>query len=409
MIESGRRLRPLLGPAFHPLTDHTNATVLGLTTIRAFGRTPFYTEKFFDLVDGSSKIGVHIQLGSCWSMMRSGLLGCAFVTSTAAAMVYNNIDAATTGFTITLALQLRSTLSTLLSQLSTIRMGLLAADRILALTEVPQEDNDGEELTDWPLEGGLEVRNLTLQYGPNLPVVVKNVSFSVQPCQRIGIVGRTGAGKSSLTSALLRFVQATKGAIRIDGVDVTTVSLQQLRKSVRIIPQDPLLFSGTLRSNVDPDGGEADEDILLALQRVHLVSGNLENKPSGGTSFSDLDVIIQTGGSNLSHGQRQLICLARAVLEQCRVLILDEATSGMDSTTDEAIQRIIREDFKEMTVIVVAHKLRTVAAFDVILVMSDGEVKEMGTPAVLLEKRGIFWDMVNHSGDKAAIEALITR
>lgn len=406
MVEPIRRLRGLLGPAAHPVTDHKNAMVLGLTTIRAFGRTQLFMDRFYALLDNSSKVGTHIQIASCWTTMRSGLIGCAFVTATAAAMVYNNIDAATTGFTITMALQMRATLGKLLSQISMIRMGLLAVDRVVGLTEIPSEVDDGREIPDWPSRGALQVDAISMKYGPDLPAVLKDVSFSASSAERIGIVGRTGAGKSSLTNALLRFIELADGNIRIDGVSTTDVALCQLRSVIKIIPQEPLLFSGTLRSNLDPDGDQTDDDLVTVLQRVRLLD-NKGGEALPGASFINLDMEVKSGGSNFSHGQRQLICLARAILAQCRILVLDESMSGMDNTTDEVIQQIIQEEFSATTVIVVAHKLLTVAAFDRILVMSQGEICEAGTPAELLAKQGVFADMVRRSGTQSMIEAAI--
>lgn len=406
MIGPNRRLRALLGPAAHPVSDHKNAMVLGLTTIRAFGRTQLFMNRFYELADNSSKVGIHIQIGNCWSILRSSLLGCLFVTATAGAMVYNNIDAATTGFTITLALQMKATLSKLLSQTSAIRMGLVAADRVIGLTEVPTEPDGGEYIPDWPFEGSLEVDAITMKYGPDLPTVLKRVSFSATSHQRVGIVGRTGAGKSSITNALLRFIEIADGQIRIDGVNTAKATLRQLRSSVKIIPQDPLLFSGTLRSNLDPNGDKTDNELLAVLRRVHLIHDKGGDTSSAADGFG-LDMAIDPSGANVSHGQRQLVCLARAILSQCRILVLDEATSGMDSTTDEVIQQVIKEEFGNATVIVVAHKLLTVAQFDKILVMSQGEVCESGAPLELLEKKGMFWDMVKHSGEMSKIEAAI--
>ncbi|KAJ6781783.1 hypothetical protein PWT90_08506 [Aphanocladium album] len=386
MIEPNRKLRGLLGPAAHPVSDHTNAMVLGLTTIRAFGRTQLFMDRFYELVDNSSTIGIHIQLGNCWTTVRSGLLGCAFVTATAAAMVYNNIDAATTGLTITLALQMRTTLAKLLSQFSTIRMGLFAADRVIALTEVPLEPDGGRETPNWPSQGVLEVDTISLTYGPQMPLILRNISFSALPHERIGIVGRTGAGKSSLTNALLRFIEPATGEVRIDGVSTAEIVLSQLRGAVKIIPQDPLLFTGTLRCNLDPSGEKTDAELVAVLKRVRLINDKHERTSAATDSF-ELEMNIEPSGANLSHGQRQQICLARAILSQCRILVLDEATSGMDDTTAEVIQQIIKQEFATTTVIVIAHKLLTVAQFDKILVMSQGEVSTRKQLSYTLQNR----------------------
>lgn len=361
-------------------------------------------ERYSDLADNASKVGIHINIGNCWTLVRSGALGCAFVVTTAAAMVYSNVDAATAGFTITLALQMKGTLSKLLGQVSAIRMGITAADRVIAMTEVPTEPDTGRRVADWPSHGTVEIKGVTMKYGPDLPPALKDVSLSAPSGQRIGIVGRTGAGKSSLTNALLRFVPVTDGQILIDGVDIAEASLHQLRSTVQIIPQDPVLFSGTLRANIDPSADKTDEQVHSVLERVRLVEPARSSSAPAPPALR-LATNIEPGGTNLSHGQRQLVCLARAVLAQCRVLVLNEATSGMDAATDAAYQSIIGEAFCDATVIVVAHKLLTVAGFDRIVVMRQGQVCESGSPAELLEKKGVFWDMVACSGEQAKIEA----
>lgn len=400
------RLRPLLGTCQYPLTDHTNSAAIGLITIRAFNRSEMYIERMLDFVDVSSKVGLHVIMSGCWAKTRASILGCIFVTATTATMVYNAVDAAVAGFTISLAFQLKATISTLLNQWSATRMGFMSVDRLLALSEIPKESNEGLRTGDqWPERGSIKVRDLTVRYRPELPPTLKGISFSVQPKTRIGIVGRTGAGKTSLTSALLRCVEASDGEILIDGVNIADIRLKDLRDAIRLIPQDPFLFSGTLRSNLDTGRGKKDGELISVLRRVHLI--NSDNGLSRGTDFDDLDMAIESGGSNLSHGQRQLICLARAILAHCRIVILDEATSGIDSASDAAIQQVIKDEFPDATIMVVAHKLLTVVDFDSILVLSEGKVVEFGSPKELLEKEGMFWDMVNHSGEKERIQATI--
>ncbi|KAM0743899.1 hypothetical protein ACQRIT_001213 [Beauveria bassiana] len=187
--------------------------------------------------------------------------------------------------------------------------------------------------------------------------------------------------------------------IIIDGVDVSTVKLNRLRKAITLIPQDPFLFSGTLRSNVDPSSTKSNDLVLEVLRRVHLIPTAATKYVGNHTSeFSHLDMEIQPGGVDLSYGQRQLLCLARALLVRCPILILDEATSGVDDATDAAVQRVLREEFSHATILVVAHRL-LMADFDSVLVMRGGKVAEMGPPRALMARRGLFWDMVQQSGD----------
>ena len=224
---------------------------------------------------------------------------------------------------------------------------------------------------------------------------LRGVSFTLRPRQRLDIVGRTGSGKTSLTSAFLRFIDSAQGSIIIDDLDISTVPLVRLRNAITIISQDPFLFSGTLRSNLDLHGDRPDKELHSALRRVHL---NLNNTKIEERKFLNLDMDIRPGGVNLSDGQRQLVCLARALLAQSRILILDEPTSAIDSVTDALIQQVIRQEFSEATILVVAHRLTTVTNFDSILVLHDGEVVEFGSPAELLIQKGMFWDMCTKGG-----------
>jgi ABC-type multidrug transport system fused ATPase/permease subunit len=239
----------------------------------------------------------------------------------------------------------------------------------------------------------------------------------------------TNTGKSTLSLALFRFLEARKGAIVIDGVDISTIKLHDLRTRLAIIPQDPVLFSGTIRSNLDPFDNFSDHELKEVLRRVHLIPSS-DNTPvpepaadslpgssavtltdavkGNANIFNSLSSPISAGGSNLSQGQKQLLCLARAILSRPRLLILDEATSAVDMATDTLIQRSIREEFANTTLLVVAHRLSTVADFDRILVMRDGRAEEFGTPRELIDKEeGTFKDMITQSGEQETLEKII--
>lgn len=393
----------LIDRSLRPILEHVTSVAGGLATIRAFGRTNFYLEKMNDLSDRGAKLGLHLILGQRWLAVRLGSLGAVFVTAVAAALVYQGEDAAKTGLIISLALQLQSALSgaTVIFNIQNILTRTIG--RIVSLAQIETESQEGNDPgAAWPENASIEVRNLVLRYNSSPRPALNNINFFVKKGQRLGIVGRTGAGKTSLTSALLRFASPAEGAIFLGGRDIATIKIERLRNALTLIPQDPFLFSGTLRSNVDPNGTSSDEAVREALRRVRLASDDAQD-----SKFSDLDMDIQTGGSNLSYGQRQLICMARALLIQCPVLILDEATSAVDSAVDAAIQQIIREEFQSSTILVVAHRLLTVADFDNILVLSDGEVAEFGPPAELMAKQGLFWDMVQKSGDAERIKCSV--
>lgn len=293
---------------------------------------------------------------------------------------------------------------------------------------MPTETLDGASPpAAWPTEGSIEVEDLVVTYAPDLPPVLKGLTFSVKRNERVGVVGRTGAGKSSLTLALFRFLEARSGTIHIDGLDISKIKLHDLRSRLAIIPQDPVLFSGTVRSNLDPFDRHTDAELRDSLERVHLIRG------TGGTTtptplpeassaepdaaaagnanvFDDLTSPISEGGLNLSQGQRQLLCLARAIVSRPRVMVLDEATSAVDMSTDALIQRSIREEFTEATLLVIAHRLSTIADFDRILVLSDGKVAEYGSPRELWERdggKGVFRGMCEESGERDKLRGVV--
>lgn len=400
------KLRPLVNGCSFPVSNHVSSSQQGVATIRAFGKVHHYTELMRKHIDAANTVYTHLALGQNWVNIRLGIITSIFTAAVTAATVLSGGSAASTGLAITLAFQLRQAMNVTIGQINVARTGLNAVDRVLALTLIPSEadEEETEPPENWPRSGAVEVKDLSIQYSPQLPWALNGVSFDAECGKRLGIVGRTGAGKSSLLNALLRFVDATKGHIMIDGCDISNMSRASVRDVVKIIPQDAFLFSGTLRSNIDLYAKHTDEQVISVLERVGLSSPKSEEEGA----WAGLDKEVLAGGSNMSHGQRQLVCLARVMLEgSCQILVLDEATSGIDKTTEKLIQRVIREHFADTTIVVVAHKLLTVADFDSLLVLSQGEVAESGTPKQLLESRDVFWDMVQKSEDAEEIENVI--
>lgn len=400
-LRVGTKLRPHLTTCGFPASNLAVSVEGGLATIRAFGRTDHYIQLMRRYLDDANAVYVNISICHQWLSSRVGLISAAFVSLVAAGAIYTNKSAATTGLAVTLALKLNHSLGLTIGQINVMRTGFNAVERVLMLAQLPAESSQGKAAPQgWPSNGAITVDNATVRYDNTESDALKGVSFSVYPGRCVGIVGRTGAGKTSLTGALLRFVPLAEGAITIDGQDISGVRIGDLRKAIRVIPQDPFLFSGSLRQNVDPEGKHSDEKLVSALARVHF-------KADQDTS-AVLDMAIQSGGSNLSHGQLQLLCLARVLLEEeCRILILDEATSGVDGNTDKLVQDVIRNSFADTTVLVIAHKISTVADFDQILVLSEGQVAENGSPRELLAKKGQFWDMVQRSENAADIERMV--
>lgn len=404
-LRVSKRLNKLVPQASQPILEHTNSTESGILTIRAFVRESTYAQRMNDLLDIEMRLSWHMILGQRWIHGRYGILGSLFVCATAISLVNGDADAATAGFAINVALQIKATMSGMMGKINLLTSGSRAIDRVLDIADTPAESQDGEEvLGSWPSSGRIETQHATVRYGKGLPAVLQNITFSLASRERLGVVGRTGAGKSSLVNALLRFIDIDDRNIYIDDVDIATVKLARLRSCISVIPQDPFLFSGTLRSNLNIHGQRSDEDLQAALHKVAI---RAKDGQTGAETLHDLETEIQPGGANLSHGQRQMICLARAILDPRPIIILDEATSAVDRATDTMVQAVIRQEFADSTIIVVAHRLATVADFDKVLVLDEGTAVEFGSPAELMAKKGVFWDMVNQSGDAGTVRSAI--
>ena len=387
----------------------------------------------------------HIWLFNRWMGFRLCMVGTVFSVLVAAVIVATkSIDASLAGFALAFSLQYTGAIIWTIRSYSNLEMDMNATERVIEYTGLEIENQGGEKPPAvWPTEGNLEIDGVVAGYAPgmfmlsvpieklvltflDLPPVLKGLSFSVSKKQRVGVVGRTGAGKSSLTLTLFRFLEAREGSIHIDGIDISKINLHDLRSRLAIIPQDPVLFSGTIRSNLDAFNEHTDDELRDALERVHLIRGtgnasrdeSVEASTANDTTiptsldtntniFNSLTSQISEGGLNLSQGQRQLLCLARAIVARPKIMVLDEATSAVDMATDVLIQRSIREEFDDSTLLVIAHRLSTIADFDRILVMSDGKAVEYDSPRNLLEQEGVFWEMVGQSGEKDKLEEII--
>lgn len=409
------------------MISHFTTSLNGMSTIRAFAKTPEFLTRMYNLIEDFTTATWHNWLFNQWVGFRISLVGSIFSTTIAVFVITNRgIDSSLAGFALAFSLEFAQSVRLTIMQLANVELGLNAAERIFEYRDLERENQGGVEnlRASWPEEGRMEVKDLEVGYASDLPAILKGLTFSVEASQRIGVVGRTGAGKSTLSLAILRFLEARKGSITIDGIDISTIKLHDLRTRLSVIPQDLILFSGTIRSNLDPFDQYSDSQVREALQRVQLTSINtppvaeLVNSSTAGSvtvaeigntnMFLSLTSPISSGGTNLSQGQKQLVCLARAILSRPKLLILDEATSAVDMKTDSQIQRSIREEFGNTTLLVIAHRLSTVTDFDRILVMKDGAALEYGSPKELLNTEdGIFKDMVAQSGEKEELEAQI--
>jgi ABC-type multidrug transport system fused ATPase/permease subunit len=262
--------------------------------------------------------------------------------------------------------------------------------------EAPFEIPEKKPPASWPTRGEIKFRDIELKYQKFGVSVLKNINLTIYPQEKIGIVGRTGSGKSTLLISLLRIVEPCNGLITIDDLDVSQIGLHDLRNKIAIIPQEPVMFVGTIRSNLDPFNKCTDEEIWKALDAVFL-GEKLRNSPS------KLETRVSENGKSVSQGQRQLLCIARAILSKAKVLVLDEATASLDAQTDLMIQEAIKKNFGELTMLTIAHRLNTIIESDRVLVMDAGRVVEFDEPVKLLEnKEGIFRSLVDQTGEQAA-------
>lgn len=381
----------------------------GSSTIKVFGKASHFEGQFKKVLDANTSAMMNFMAAQRWLGVRFQVLGSFAVLFAGMFIVsYNDKLKIETGLIAILVIWTSNftiTLGFFSQAVSESEANLTSVERARAMAELPQESSSEtlESLKpnpDWPSQGNLSFENVCLRYRPGLPLALQGMSFTAYAGQRVGICGRTGAGKSTITVALFRLAELDSGRIILDGHDLSELGLGDVRgrkNGMTIIPQDPVLFSGSLRECLDPWGQSTDEEILDALVTVKIADADRRGVQA-------LDDYVDEGGRNFSVGERQLLCLARAVLSQPRVLVLDEATASVDSETDAFIQRMIRSRFKGTTLLTIAHRLNTIMDYDVVLVMDNGKVGEFGTPKKLLEDdEGLFTGLVDSTGRESSL------
>lgn len=380
----------------------------GSTTIKAFGQIPHFERKFKKALDENTSAMMNFIAVQRWLGARFQTLGSFTVLFASICVVsFNNILRLETGIAAMLVIWTSNftiTLSFFSKAVSESEAYITSLERIDKMDTLPQEaaTKTGKDIglpASWPSDGKLSFENVCLRYRPRLPLTLKGLTFTAEAGQRVGVVGRTGAGKSTIAVALFRLVEIESGKILLDGHDITKLGLEDVRgrkNGMCIIAQDPVLFSGSLRECLDPWGVSTDEKIVEALQMVKVA--NVEKRGSAA-----LEDYVDEGGRNYSVGERQLLCLARAVLYEPKVLVLDEATASVDGDTDAFIQEMIRTRFKGTTLLTVAHRLNTIMDYDVILAMDGGKVAEFGRPVDLLkDENGLFSSLVDSTGKESS-------
>ncbi|XP_044266082.1 ATP-binding cassette sub-family C member 4-like [Tribolium madens] len=384
-LRTGRNLQRLEAASRSPLIGHLNSSLEGLTTIRAFKAQEIIKDEFDRYQDHYTSINYIIQNSMRALAFVLDSMCSIFITIVIVRflIIPDDTSVGNVGLAISQAFHLTGLLQYGIRRWADFESQMTSVERVLQYTEVEQEKKEGQVVKEWPQEGGITYEKVSMKYGERK--VLKNITLTILPKQKIGIVGRTGAGKSSIISTLFRLYDI-EGIVKIDGIDIKDLSLDYLRSNIALIPQDPLLISGTIRENIDPLNKCKDEEIWKIIKIVNLQDFV--------TSLSDrID-----NNTSLSAGQKQLLCLARAIARKNKIVVLDEATANLDSETDSLIRNVIEENFVSATVVIIAHRLVSVLAADVVMVVDDGQIVEQDKPDKLLEdKNSLFYEMIKQT------------
>ncbi|KAL5499199.1 hypothetical protein ACEPAH_1717 [Sanghuangporus vaninii] len=413
-----------------PVMSEVGTALSGLPSIRAYGaQTIFYSElkKRIDVLARTSYCFYDINR---WISIRMDSLGAIFAGVVAAYLAYGSkLSAGYAGFTLSIVLSFSRQILFWVRIYNLVEIQANSLERMLEFMRVdhePEPSESGKPPAYWPSSGELRVEKLSARYSDDSPNVLHNITFAVKSGERVGIVGRTGAGKSSVALALLRAIK-TDGKVFYDGIATDEINLDALRTNITLIPQQPELIHGTLRDNLDPFGQHDDATLNAALNASGLFSikdlattqqpidGGPSNETASNGADSEhgtkigLDTMVESGGTNFSLGQRQIIALARAIVRRSKLLILDEATAAIDYDTDALIQKTLRTEFeKDTTLLTIAHRLQTIVDYDKIMVLDAGELVEFGSPKELMEKEGgYFRSLIDESDDRDLLRSLV--
>ncbi|KCV70415.1 hypothetical protein H696_02759 [Fonticula alba] len=401
-VATSRELQRLESISRSPIYAHFGESLGGVSTIRAYCQEKRFIQANRAFLDINSQMYYPSISSNRWLAVRLECVGSLIVLLAAlfAVLAGNTINASTVGLSLTYALSVTQTLNWMVRMSSDVESNIVSVERVNEYTEleteapasIPETDPNANSPAAWPSAGAITFHKYSTRYRPGLDLVLRDISLAIGAREKIGVVGRTGAGKSSLTLALFRLIEAASGYIDIDQVDTSRLGLHDLRSRLSIIPQEPVLFGGSVRQNLDPFDDHTDEAVWAALHSAHI-------GPHIASLEGQLSAIVAQGGENFSVGQRQLICLGRALLRRSQILVLDEATAAVDVETDTLIQSTIRKEFAGCTIITIAHRLHTIMDSDRVLVLDHGRVAEFDSPQALLAQPGSsFFGMALDAG-----------